>query len=245
MKGKCVTAIAVLAVCATVIPATAAAENTVRLRAGVARLNYVSPDPSGDLKSDFNALLLGATVITESNWYVDLGSRTSMSAKWNTSELFGDVFPGIEDQDFDRKDYTLTVGKALGDGLSVFGGFQNGESELKIDLTPFGGIAEWIKQKTQGFFGGVGKGFSMGNGVLALSGAIGIMNAEISYSDGSPSDKSDSGSGVSLGVAYNYFFTKNIGITAELKHQSYKLKYTDFSGDERLTQLGVSVLGQF
>lgn len=241
MNRKHVTLLAIAGLAACTVSATAMAENTVRLRAGVAAVQYVAPDPNGDIKSDFNALLLGATLITDAGWFFDLGSRTSTSAKWNAQDLF----PPLSDQDFERRDLTLTVGKALGNGLSVFGGYQAGDSELTLDSTPLGGTKDWLKQKTQGFFVGVGKGFAVGNGTLALSGALGMMKAEITDSFGGPTEKSDSGSGVSLGLAYNYFFTKSIGITADLKYQSYRLKYADFSGDERLTQLGLSLVGQF
>lgn len=40
--------------------------------------------------------------------------------------------------------------------------------------------------------------------------------------------------GLSFGAAYNYPINKNISVSADAKFQSYFIKYSTFSGDERI-----------
>lgn len=226
-----------------------AQDSAVRVRAGVAAVSFVAPSTtpgSPDLESDYTALVLGGSYVTANGWFGDATWRGSAGAKWNTGEVVG--IPGVEDQDFSRNEVTLTAGKFLGDGLSVFGGAQFIQSELdiagNISVT---GNAESITVDDTVLFVGVAKSFSIGNGSLNVSGALGVMNEETSFSAGlnSPAEDSDNGFGYSLGAGYSHPLTSFLSIQADLRYQSYSVKYQGEASDQKVTAAGVAVVGQF
>lgn len=251
---KKLAALAVLTAGATALPSLGfAEEGTVRVRAGVASVNFSSPVDTGkpDLESKYAALTLGGSYITQTGWFADLGLRSSLSAEWNTKELFG----GVKDDDFSRTETTFTVGKSLGDGLAVFGGLQLAKSKLTFspDNTVFVGD-ENLTQEGQLLFVGVSKALAVGGGSLSFSGALGTLKQEAKWSGGFKAsfdpdsfadEKSDTGTGFSLGVAYSYPLGKSLSVMGDLRTQSYSVKYSGESAKETVTALGVSVVGQF
>jgi hypothetical protein len=250
---KKLAALAVLTAGAVALPTLGFAdEGTVRVRAGLAAVNYSSPVDTGvpDLESDYAALTLGGSYITQTGWFADLGLRTSLSAEWNSKDVFG----GVKDDAFSRTETTFTAGKSLGDGLAVFGGLQLSKSKLTFSPanTVFSGDED-LTQEGKLWFVGVSKALPMGGGSLSLSGALGILKQETKWSSGFKSadpvafadEKSDTGAGFSLGVAYSYPISKGLSVMGDLRGQSYSVKYSGESSKETVTSLGVSVVGQF
>jgi hypothetical protein len=239
-------ALAVLTVGAAALPGSVFAQDgTVRVRAGLASVNYTSPvQGSPDLESNYAALTLGGSYITQSGWFADLGVRTSLSAEWNTKEVFG----GVKDDDFSRTETTVTVGKSLGDGLSVFGGLQISTSKFSLSAAnTITGNNEDLTFDGQLWFAGASKSLPVGGGSLSFSGALGVLQQELTYSQGFglPAEKSDSGFGASLGVAYSYPLSKSLSVMADLRGQSYSVKYSGESNKENVASFGVSAVGHF
>lgn len=226
-----------------------AQDSAVRVRAGVAGVSFVAPSTTPgtpDLESDYTALVLGGSYVTAGGWYGDLGWRGSTGAKWNAGEVVGN--PAVEDQDFSRNEVTLTVGKLLGDGLSVFGGAQFIQSSLDLAANiSISGNQESVDVDDTILFVGVAKSFAIGSGSLNVSGALGVMNEETSYSAGFnlAAEESDNGVGYSLGVGFSHPLTSFLSIQADLRHQSYSVEYQGVDSEQKVTAAGVAVVGQF
>lgn len=226
-----------------------AQDSAVRVRAGLAAVSYVSPDSSGvDFKSSYAAAQIGASYITGSGWYGDLAMRTSLSAKWNTADIIGN--PGAEDDDFSRNEVTLTIGKSLGNGLAVFAGLQVVSAEATLSKTNSGLPAdESITLDNTIAFVGASKSIPVGAGSMSFSGALGVLKEETKNSAGlgGGTQKADTGAGFSLGAGYSHPITQAVSVLADLKFQTYSVKYpgsTD-SSNQTVTSLGLSVVGQF
>jgi hypothetical protein len=227
-----------------------AEEGTVRVRAGLASVSYVSPssDPAdADVEATYGAFTLGGSYVTADGWFFDLGLRQSMSAKWNSKEVDG--VPS--DDDFSRTETTISIGKGLGDGLSVFGGLQLAKSEQtgsKDNYAAFGFTQDQsIELDSTLWFLGVSKAIPAGGGALNFSGALGVMKQEVTLSEEicGCSIKSDTGVGFSLGAAYSYPINKGFSLVADLRGQSYSVKYEGESNKESVGSLGLSAVAQF
>lgn len=241
-------ALAVLTAGALALPSLALADDgAFRVRAGLASVSYVSPgtDPGDpDLKSTYGAVALGASYVSSTGWFGDIGFRNSLSAEWNAKDLGFD-----RDDDFKRNEVTVSIGKALGDGLAVFGGVQTTKAELTISASnTIGGfsLGEFkAEEKGTLFFAGASKAFAAGPGNLTVSGALGVLSKKLTDNQGSPEEKSDSGAGVSLGAAYAYPLTQKVSLLGDLRYQSYSVEWSGQKARENVTSLGVSVVGQF
>lgn len=219
-------------------------EGAVRVRAGLGAVNFVSPSGSvndPDLESTYAAVTVGGSYISAGGWFIDLGLRNSLSGEWNATEHQDDAFFYYpNDGKFVRKETTLTVGKAIGSGWSLFGGMQSSKMEISYPETvayfPF-----TLDAKGRLVFLGVSKGLPIGSGSLSISGALGSYSQE--FAGGLV--KSDGGAGASLGLSFSYPFTNSLGMTVDVRGQSYTVEYFGESAKENVGSVGLALVGTF
>lgn len=229
--------------CLSLSPLLAQADGgLLRVRGGLASVSYVFPSPAGapDQKSTFGALTLGGSYVTEGGWFIDLATRNSLGAKWNAKEFNEAQGEVTDDADFSRDELTLTLGKSLGSGWALFGGVQASTLEQVFPATSTGAESTW-KQDGSLTFLGVSKAFSIGNGALSVSGALGSLKYDFPDWAGQP----DRGAGGSLGLTFTYPFTNNLGLAADARFQRYTLKWQGSDFDENIGAVGLSLVGQF
>lgn len=225
------------------VSAASAQDGVIRGRVGVSNNDFTSMFSGGELKSKFNSLNVGATYIMNTGVYLDGAIKSSMSAKWGVDGGFRN---GEEDA-YSRRDITLTVGKALGDGVQIFTGYQ--QSNSTINLGPNNTPANFEEQfNVKGFFAGAGKTIPMSVGSVNLNAAVGAMKGRLL--DGSAEwHSSKVGTGYSLGAVYSYPLSQETTLSAEYKLQAYKYKFDanspNTAGDDKMQVIGVSVSRQF
>jgi hypothetical protein len=225
-----------------------------RGRIGVSQNDFSTIWSGGDLEVDYMSLNAGVSYITPDANYFDLAYKTNMDGEWNTLALSPGLNDG-KDEDYDRDDITITIGRVLESGLQVYGGYQ--DSHADIYLPPVSwvqGLNSVVKEEIDitGFFFGVGKSYKLGEGSLNLNFAYGFMDAELIDAIGVKST-ADGGDGYSLGAAYSYYFSNTLGVSFEFKQQKYSYDFDlsqgaaaqVTSGDDELTMLGVNLIRQF
>lgn len=200
-----------------------AQDGVVRARVGVSQNNFSSVYSGGPMKSDYQSLNTGVTYIQPSGWYGDLAMKNSMSAKWSLNGLGNDsgTTIGNGNDEYTRKDITLTIGKALEGGIQVFGGYQQANSTINL-----GPLVSNFKEEfnVKGFFIGAGKTIPMSVGSVNINGAVGQMKARLL--DGSSTwNESDNGTGFSFGATYSYPLSDKTTLSLEYKQQAYKYKF--------------------
>jgi hypothetical protein len=199
-------------------------------------------------KAQYLAPTIGFTWVSPQRIYVDAQYQTSLSA---THDLWKDITPA--DQDFERKIFNLTGGyvHVLQNGISIsgFGGYTSAESTLKAPGPPFMGWREDVFT-TKGLFIGAGAGFPGLGGQFNVSLALAALKGKWTDDTGFNADAKSSG-GVSLGGGYTYRITPALGITADVKLQSYSYVFeppvtvADSTVKENIKALGVRVSYQF
>lgn len=245
-----------------------AEDGIFRARIGFSENDYSTIWSGGDLEVDYRSINYGVSYIFSNAFYADLAFKTNDDGEWNTCELLQDancrvaysdsngqlVNADVSDQDYDRDDLTITIGKVLENGIQLFGGYQQSESDIDLPdgLFPVaGGFVDKEEIDLDGFFIGIGKPFSIGPGSLNLNFAYALMDAELIDSIGEKS-KGD-GDGYSLGLAYSFYFTDNLGLNFEYKLQRYSYDFDlsqsaaaqVTSGDDDLDMIGINFIGQF
>lgn len=251
---KKIVAIVAGVIASAVAPTTVMADDGVfRARVGVSSNDFETVWSGGTLKTDYTALNLGLSYISESQWYGDIAYKTDTSATWNTRELLS---PDLNDEDYGRRDITVTVGKVLDNGVQLFAGYQNSRATMalpEIAQELFGWVAE-EEFNVDGFFMGVGRSFSVGSGSLNLNASYGKMDGELVDAQGISND-GDDGKGYSLGASYSYVLGDAVSMTFEVKRQSYSYSYSnpsnpdiliaDTGGDDDMTMVGINLNYQF
>lgn len=236
---------------ASASPALASDEGMVRARIGLSSNDFTTLWSGGDLKSDYMSLNLGATYITPNAFYVDLGFKQDTSASWNTVELNPDFNDG-KDENYSRDDLTLTIGKALDNGMQIFAGYQDSSATIALPKISWvqAGFVEEEEIDISGYFFGVGKSFKVGEGSVNLNAAYGFMEGTLVDATGQSWDSTD-GDGYSLGASYTRFLTESFSLNFELKRQKYSYKYDTggaiilTSGDDEMTMFGANIVYQF
>ena len=221
-------------------------DGVIRMRAGLSSNSFDTLWSGGDLETDYTSLNLGLSYITESQWYYDVAYKTDTSATWNTRELSPGFNDG-KDEDYGRRDLTLTVGKVLENGVALFIGYQNSAATmaLPVDTWQAAGSVSEEEFDVKGFYFGVGRSFSVGEGSLNLNASYGKMDGEL-VDAGGFRNEGDDGKGYSLGLAYTYVLGSNTSLTFEAKRQSYSYEYdSEFifltGGDDNMTTFGINL----
>ena len=215
-------------------------EGVIRAKVSYGLASYSSPSANSDIRSTYSTLGLGVTYIWPSNIFADFTTRmTGSGASYNANGVTAGLVTA--DQSFSRTENTLTVGMPLDNGMQGNAGLFTADTVFK--LSQYGQFS----QKMTGITAGAGKGFPLDggkSGVLGVNGALALLNASSSDRYGNVSS-SNLSYGLSVGAAYNYPINKNISVSADAKLQSYLIKYSTFSGDERILSTAVSLIGQF
>ncbi len=206
MKIKATKIMAAVALAVGCVGMASAQDGVIRGRVGVSQNTFNTLWSGGQLESNFQSLNLGGTYILPSGWYFDAALKNSLGAKWTGGSN--------TDEPYKRQDITLTAGKALGDGIQVFGGYQQANSTITLH----GGVEERFDVK--GVFTGVGKSIPMTVGSVNLNAAVGAMAGRLL--DGmSPQvwHTSKLGYGTSLGATYSYPLAPKSTLSFEYKLQ--------------------------
>ena len=215
-------------------------EGVVRAKISYGLSKYNSPSAYADISSTYSTLGLGVTYIFPTNMFVDFSMKTSGSgAVYNAQAVTSGLV--ASDQAFKRAENTLTVGKPLENGMQGNVGLFTADTQF--DLAQFGQFS----QKMTGLTAGIGKGVAVDEGrlgTIGIIGAVALLTATNKDRFGT-SSTADLSYGISAGASYNYMLSKNIGVSADAKLQSYFIKYATFSGDERIISTTVSLIGQF
>ena len=246
-------------------PLAAQAQHTVRPYAGLALTNYsIKFDNNAFVgyqnktaKSDYLAPTVGLTWVLPQRIFFDAQYQWSGSA---THDLWKDVTPAPADQDFSRDTFNLTGGYVhvfpSGNSISGFGGYTQGNSTLAAPrgaTIPNSGGATigWSEDrfKSRGIFFGVGGGFPGLGGQFSVSGAIALMKGTWTDDTGFEA-KASATVGVSLSGGYTYRITPALGVTGDLRLQSYAYGFEptnapSYTVTENTRALGVWVSYQF
>lgn len=247
---KCISSI-VLSVFLAIPVASFADDSVMRGRIGLSNNDFTTLWSGGDLETSYISANFGLTYITPEAYYIDLAMKTSTSATWNTVELTGDFNDG-RDEDYSRDDITLTLGKALDNGIQVFLGYQ--DSSATISLPPIswvqdlGSVAE-EEIDVSGFFVGIGKSIKVDSGSINLNAAYGSMDGTLVDAVGVSNDSSG-GNGYSLGLTYTRYFSDSLSGNFEVKQQKYSYDFSNpdiaiTSGDDKMTMIGLNLVKQF
>lgn len=216
---------------------TVAADGLLRGKVGISNNSFDSIWSGGDMSADYQALNVGLTYVTSNMYYADLGLKKSLGTDWEYSDEIGSI-----EEDYDRTDYTLTLGKVLNNGIQVFAGYQN--SSATMDLPPEFFSVPDEKIKISGFFAGIGKSFSFENSSFNINFAIGKMDGKLTDAQGIENDSGD-GSGNSFGATYTYFLSDSSTVSLEFKQQKYTYTYDNSdiiltAGDDKVSMLGIN-----
>ena len=184
-----------LAMACTAASMSASAETIFRPRASIGSSSYeLAFTESGDSLSKVSYLKggVGATIAT-GQLYFDVGYNGSLGAKYS------DSYDG-SDQDFLRSDLTLTVGYALPNHITVFGGF-----------------------KSSGPYFGAGISIPAGSGIWSFNGAIAVLSATLKDDTVTfpPFDAKADSAGFSIGAGYTLPFGGTQGISFKANVQGY------------------------
>ncbi len=210
--------LAVLAMCGPV----SQAEVVFSPKISIESQSYETDFTSGDYVSAGG----GFTVFNQDGWFLD----AEFFRNNGDSRVVGEVT---------REETTLTVGKSLGNGLSVFGGYKIARSIGVDEITSTLINVKEIEIDTDGVFLGVSKGISVSeSGSLSFAGAISPMSARITQEDNNTGDDivtTGSAVGMSLSGSYNHMLTKQW--VSSLGYKFQKFSYGDAIGDETVTAL--------
>jgi len=239
---------AIMAACVT--PVLASDDGVLRARIGVSTNDFTTIWSGGDLETDYTSLNFGTTYITPNAFYLDLGVKKDTSASWNTMELNPNLNDG-KDEDYSRTDVTLTIGKALDNGIQLFAGYQDSSATIALPAISWvqgTGSVEEEEVDVDGFFFGVGKSFKIGEGSVNLNAAYAFMDATLIDADGGSHDSTD-GDGYSVGASYTRYLSEAVAVNFELKQQKYSYEFNADSpntgGDDKMTMMGVNLVYQF
>jgi len=218
MNNRLLTTMLAMTCAATSI--SVSAETLFRPRASIGYSSYelkFTGASSGTLSSvSYLKGGVGAT-IASGKLYFDLGYTGSLGAKYDDGV--------VADQDFLRDDLTLTVGYALPNNVTVFGGYKSGTTEY----TAFDEPNTTLKFEATGPYFGAGISIPTGSGVWSINGAIAILSATLKDDTVgfTPYDASADSVGFSLGAGYTLTFDGGQGLSFKASYQTYD--YTGWS----------------
>jgi hypothetical protein len=241
--------------CVTAILMSQSALAEVKIRAGAGSSTY---ELSGDYikaKSTYSPATVGITF--SSNTSAN-GAYLDLSYASGTGHHDGWTYIGAPDQSFKRTDYALTGGLVFlnqnnGVAGNIYLGIKGGESTIGANSTAlisslsYTASTAWTEEKfnSAGIVFGGGASFPVAGGragSVGVNAGLGIMSA--TWKDNSAagySAKAKSAVGGSLGVNYTFPFSRNFGVVADYKYQSYSYNFGDtanpFTVDEKFSAL--------
>lgn len=210
-------------------------------RVGISDVSMASLWSGGEFNSDYTSTNYGVTYAFDNGYYVDYSMRLG-------EDKGTDILAATN---FSRDDFSYTIGKSLGDGLSVFGGMIETEYSLDLNYTELGLIfTETVDY--DGLFVGASQVYPLDMGFLAFSIAYADVDLTLSYSGNfNPGSFNATGDGFSYGVTYVYPLNDNLSVNSEFKQQVYDFSSggNDQSGslsvEDDLQTLGVNLVYNF
>lgn len=162
--------------------------------------------------------------------------------------------------EFDRRDSGLTIGYNIWRGLSIFGGYKYGATQVTSLATS---DSQEFTNRASGPFLGLSYGFRIGEGVLGVSIAYANFKAMLEHRFLGPTttgtDIPSKTTGNSYGISWSAPLTKELHYRLSLKTNRYKFTVNDpnqdvagvgppagaFNSDEKYTIFGISISKQF
>jgi hypothetical protein len=206
-----------------------------------------------DISDTMPTIAIGGTA-TMGAFYLDAYWQTTGDGSDDYSFLRNDGSRFDGSSDFDRDDYALSLGYGFENGITVFGGYKGGKTDIdsdetftRNDGTP-GGFFHRINDsfEARGPFIGIGYGIRLGPGLLSATAALARLDGEAKEetvstrtSDGSLSsvtrtESKPSATGLSLGIAWRAPITDNLSYMVSLDGQRYNFDQENLSGTRTL-----------
>lgn len=229
---------AILMLCA-IDSAQAEESGLFRVKAGFGNADYTQEfsDENFTLDGSFGTQSLSIAYAFPSHSFIDLTIRQNASgAEATFSDQLG------QKRELTREDMSLTWGSAdLVSGTQATIGLFSGKTEI----APY----KYAHEST-GLTFGVARSFSGDLGSLGIGAGIALLTSTFTDSNGASVD-SETSTGYSVNASYSYLFTKNVGVSADIKYQVYDSTYPtskywkSFDDTETITSTNLSLIGQF
>ena len=187
---------------------------------------------SGDLEASIFSLQAGVTVI-----WKDLFASLKLDTPISDGEDRNSSVPySFGKTKVSREDYVLNVGYRVWNGISVFGGYLRGETELKNRTSQTSPIPEDLQfpnyrqnYEEDGLFVGASYAYRFGEvGTISTSLAYADLDGE--YSDNFPASETDgafdykgSATGLSFSVGWAGNITNKLSYYVDLRTQEYEM----------------------
>ena len=217
----------------------------VKIRAGGGSATYELGGDYTHAKSTYNPTSIGLTLSSDTSAngaYIDFAyaSGTGHHNGWANANVATSVCAGgncnnvaAPNEPFKRSDWAVTGGVVFlnqnnGVAGNVYVGVKGGTTTLDAQHAAVTWTQETFTSTGVVFGGGASFPVAGGRaGSLGVNAGLGIMGA--TWKDNNPagnySAKANTAVGGSLGVNYTFPFTRNFGVTADYKYQSYSYKF--------------------
>lgn len=174
---------------------------------------------NGGVSGTIQSLGGGLTIVAHPFYFDIVGERNITTPSEPTKNLLE-----TNQVEFDRTDLTTTLGYAVNDFVSVFGGYKHGKSTITaLTPSPFKGAK--ISLEGKGVFMGAGGRWAVKDwGFLSFSAAYAYMMAI--YKDLTYQTVEGNASGTSLGIHWKSSLTKHFYYDLSIIHHNYY--YEDF-----------------
>lgn len=238
---------------AAFVSQNALAEGGIKLRAGTSNNTYelnVTPSTGAGYtfaSSSYSGTNFGVTFLTSDTGYIDIAASNG-TGTYNRPLYVGNLT---------RSDLAFILGANLGSPGGSMGnlyiGWKTGETKLAPPSTAPNGSSN-LDFSANGLVGGGGMIFTLGNaGAVGLNLGLGLMSGKYTQQNkgsAAATYKADYALGYSYGIGYSYPFTKNFGISADYKANSYNYVFdagltTESKLEEKFSSAVVSLFVKF
>jgi hypothetical protein len=180
--------------------------------------NFEYTVTNGNVSGHIDSLGGGITGIYQ-RFYIDLSGERNFST--NEESIINGLSNTIE---FERTDFAASLGYAVNDSISTFGGYKYGKSTLtELEFSPLAGAKTSLEGK--GIFIGAGGGWTVKDwGTFSFSAAFAKMIAN--YQDSFVENNQGKASGTSLGIEFQSPLTNHLYYDLSMIRHDYY--YEDF-----------------
>lgn len=175
------------------------------------------PSVDKEVKGSLMGLALGFTIANDNGWYFDIETFEGSGSHEGLTDSGED--------EFTRGEGAISLGKAIGEGFTVFGGFRSGNNRFHYEGNEFqtGETAE-LQVQSAGLFVGLSKSLILSPGTsLALSAAVASMTAEFKDFDidAQGIDATGDTLGYSLSMSFNKELMKKWNLSLGGRYQAF------------------------
>lgn len=218
---------------------TAYAEGALSGKIGTSYNQYATLSSRGIIKSNYESLNLGLAYSDSSGWFYDAGIKTSLKAKWDTISSGN----GTQDESYKRNDYTLTIGKNVGE-FNLFGGYLKSDGITTVPPS-WSGSDELLS--LSGLYAGISKSIPIENSLVNMSFAYANLTGELHDRNNVTRDIHQA-SGGSYGLSYIYPYSQDLSISFDAKYQMYRISFKDSTystGTDWVRSVGLNLIHKF